>query len=96
MPEKERLIRISFLAHRNESMTEDEFNQYWTQKHAPLVSDWLAKYGVIKYTQVSIFTSSYISPPSLRPISVCSLQTFFSYYEPSITQPQLFVRKSPQ
>ena len=34
-------------------MNIDEFNEYWTNTHAPKVSKWLAKHGVIRYTQVS-------------------------------------------
>jgi hypothetical protein len=34
-------------------MTEDEFHEYWNNKHQSVVKDWLVKHGVIKYVQVS-------------------------------------------
>ncbi len=52
MTEPKRLLRLSMMVHRKKGMSEEEFSKYWTQKHAPLVKEWLAKYGVLRYTQV--------------------------------------------
>lgn len=46
------LIRISVFANRNPSLSEEQFHAHWTEKHGPLVSSWLQKHGIIKYTQV--------------------------------------------
>ncbi|OSS53960.1 hypothetical protein B5807_00786 [Epicoccum nigrum] len=47
----EGLIRISVFANRNPSLSEEEFHAHWTEKHGPLVSSWLQKHGIIRYTQ---------------------------------------------
>ncbi|KAG9201250.1 hypothetical protein G6514_005981 [Epicoccum nigrum] len=48
---RENLIRISVFANRNPSLSEEEFHTHWTEKHGPLVSSWLQKHGIIRYTQ---------------------------------------------
>lgn len=52
----ENLIRITVLANRNPNISEEEYHKHWTEKHAPLVSSWLQRHGVVKYTQV-LYTS---------------------------------------
>jgi hypothetical protein len=46
----ENLIRVTVLAKRNPDLSE-------ANKHGPLITSWLQKYGVIKYTQVPIYVS---------------------------------------
>lgn len=53
LKQKTNMVRLSMYVKRREGMNIDEFNEYWTNTHAPKVSKWLAKYGVIRYTQVS-------------------------------------------
>jgi len=50
----EKLIRVTVLVNRKKGTTEDEFNKYWAYKHGPLVTNWLLRSGIIKYTQVLI------------------------------------------
>lgn len=52
-PQKESLLKVSITHRRNPNMTEEEYHKYWTEVHAPLVAEWLARHGVVKYTQVS-------------------------------------------
>lgn len=52
MAEKKRLLRFCMLIKRNPSMSVDEFNDYWTNTHGPIVKEWLQRHGVVKYTQV--------------------------------------------
>lgn len=54
MAENKRLIRFSMLIKRCPSLSEDEFQEYWTNTHGPIVKEWLARHGVIKYTQVGL------------------------------------------
>ena len=49
-----RLFRWTVCAYRKSGMSEEDFHQYISEKHAPLVRGLLAKYGMIKYTMVSI------------------------------------------
>jgi hypothetical protein len=49
----ETLIRITVFANRNPKISEEEYHKHWAEKHAPLVSSWLQRHGVVKYTQVS-------------------------------------------
>ncbi|KAJ9603538.1 hypothetical protein H2200_011724 [Cladophialophora chaetospira] len=51
MATKQRFIRLSFFAKRKSHLTENEFHEYWTQRHRALAADWLAKHGVVRYTQ---------------------------------------------
>jgi hypothetical protein len=61
----ENLIRISVFANRNPSLSEEQFHTHWTEKHGPLVSSWLQKYGIIRYTQVlRLFAPSHITIPT--------------------------------
>lgn len=48
----ENLIRITVLAKRNPKLSESEFHTHWAEKHGPLVTSWLQRHGVVKYTQV--------------------------------------------
>ena len=48
-----RLLKLTLYAKRKEGMTEQEFREHWTDKHRPLVSEWLLKHGIVRYAQVS-------------------------------------------
>lgn len=45
-------LKFVMLIRRKEGLSEEAFHQYWTEKHPVIVNEWLAKHGVIKYTQV--------------------------------------------
>ena len=60
-PTKERLIRVTILSHRREGITEEEFHHHWTHVHAPLIQQWLADNGILRYTQASLL------PAHIRP-----------------------------
>ncbi|OCT52928.1 hypothetical protein CLCR_10886 [Cladophialophora carrionii] len=51
MATKQRLVKLSLFAKRKSHLTEDEFHRHWTEKHRALVLDWLARHGIVKYTQ---------------------------------------------
>jgi len=51
---KTRLLRVAMYVKRRPSMSEDDFNKHWSEKHAPLVSEWLARHGIVRYVQVCI------------------------------------------
>ncbi|KAJ2990137.1 hypothetical protein NUW58_g3105 [Xylaria curta] len=44
-------FKITVLVKRKPELSEDEFHNYWAEKHPPVVNKWLAKHGVIKYVQ---------------------------------------------
>jgi hypothetical protein len=57
-------IRIAFFVTRSPNITEaKEFHYHWSTHHAPLVTPWLKRSGVIEYNQVS---------PSISPRSTIS------------------------
>ena len=59
------LIRISVFANRNPSLSEGQFHSHWTHHHGPLVSSWLQKHGIIRYTQVlRLFAPSHPTIPT--------------------------------
>lgn len=50
--EEGQLLKLTLFAKRKQGMSEDDFGKYWTEKHAPLVKEWLAKHGIVRYAQV--------------------------------------------
>jgi hypothetical protein len=56
------LIRVTVCAKRNAKLTEDEFNNHWANKHAPLITDWLQRHGCVKYVQVQNTSSAFACP----------------------------------
>jgi hypothetical protein len=54
MTTKERVLKFTVMQHRNPNISEDEFNTYWTTKHAVAAATWLQRNGVLGYTQVSL------------------------------------------
>ncbi|KIW76498.1 hypothetical protein Z517_11244 [Fonsecaea pedrosoi CBS 271.37] len=51
MATKQRMVKLTLYARRKSHLSEDEFQKYWTETHRGLAVDWLAKYGIVKYTQ---------------------------------------------
>ncbi|KAJ5084077.1 hypothetical protein NUU61_008656 [Penicillium alfredii] len=51
MAEKQQLVRLTMAVYRNPALSEEEFHRHWSQVHGPLVREWLAKNGIIRYTQ---------------------------------------------
>ncbi|OAG38794.1 hypothetical protein AYO21_06989 [Fonsecaea monophora] len=51
MATKHRMVKLTLYARRKSHLSEDEFQKYWTETHRGLAVDWLAKYGIVKYTQ---------------------------------------------
>lgn len=49
-----RLFQWTVCAYRKHGMSEEDYHQYMSEKHAPLVRGLLAKYGIIKFTMASI------------------------------------------
>ncbi|KAI9790963.1 MAG: hypothetical protein M1835_000613 [Candelina submexicana] len=58
-PTNDRILKITIMSHRHPSLTEKEFHDYWSAKHAKLAAPWLARNKIIKYTQ-------YHTPSELR------------------------------
>ena len=79
-PTKERLLRFTILAYRREDITEEEFHHHWTHNHAPLVREWLARHGILRYTQASL-----LAPFMLIPFQ---LLTNLQYHTPSSIRQQ--------
>lgn len=48
-----RNLRITMFAFKKDEISEEQFHNHWSKVHAPIVAEFLAKAGVIKYTQVS-------------------------------------------
>jgi hypothetical protein len=54
MATKERVLKFTGMQHWNPDISEEEFNTYWTTKHAVVAAAWLQKNGILGYTQVSL------------------------------------------
>ncbi|KAJ9612929.1 hypothetical protein H2200_002870 [Cladophialophora chaetospira] len=44
-------VQVTVFIKRKPGMSEEEFHKYWTEVHAPLVEEWLAKHGGLRYVQ---------------------------------------------
>ena len=55
MAKSSNLVKVSMFTTRKESVSEAEFHRYWTERHSKVVSEWLQRNGVVKYSQVSIY-----------------------------------------
>jgi hypothetical protein len=49
----QRLYRFSLYVKKRDDMTAEEFGKHWSTSHPPLVQEWMVKYGIVKYVQVS-------------------------------------------
>ncbi|KIW27882.1 uncharacterized protein PV07_07580 [Cladophialophora immunda] len=63
MATKQRMVKLSLFAKRKSGLSEDEFQQYWSVTHQALATEWLVKYGIVKYTQYH--TPSRLLPSAL-------------------------------
>ena len=50
-PQPQGLYKVTIHAKRREGMSEADFHRHWTDIHAPKVSHWLRKHGIVGYTQ---------------------------------------------
>lgn len=53
MMNTEPLVRVTVCVNRRPGMSEDEFSDYWVNKHGPLATEWLLRCGILRYVQVS-------------------------------------------
>ena len=53
MATRPNLVKVSMFTTRKESVSETEFHRYWTERHSKVVSEWLQRHGVVRYSQVS-------------------------------------------
>ncbi len=58
-PSNQPLLRFSLYFKRRPDISEKEFNDHWSNVHAPLTKEWLVKYGIIRYTQVCTASSGF-------------------------------------
>jgi len=49
---KTKVLRISTYLTKKDGCTQDQFNQYWSHIHGPLVKGIIEKHGFLQYTQV--------------------------------------------
>lgn len=52
-PSPQRVYRFSLYVKKRADISEEEFSRHWRESHAPLVGEWLKRYGILRYVQVS-------------------------------------------
>jgi hypothetical protein len=55
---KEPMLCLTMCAYRREGMSEDDYRNYMTTIHAPLVQGLMIKHGIDKYSMVSTMVPS--------------------------------------
>lgn len=63
--EPQRSYKFTMFIKRKPGMTEDDFHNYWSHEHVPIVNGWLTNHGVIRYSQVSHRSTSHHIPVEL-------------------------------
>ncbi|OQD84698.1 hypothetical protein PENANT_c012G10397 [Penicillium antarcticum] len=56
-------LRVTVVAYKKAQLSEEESHKHWSEIHAPVVAEFLAKVGVVRYTQVLY--------PGLRTYDLC-------------------------
>ena len=51
-PESRKVLCLTIFGYRKPGMSQPDYENYMTTKHAPLVRDLMAQYGILSYTQV--------------------------------------------
>ncbi|KAM0259619.1 hypothetical protein ACHAQJ_003198 [Trichoderma viride] len=88
MATKERVLRLTLMQYKNPKLSDAEFQKHWSEHHAPLASGWLARNGIIGYTQ-------YHTPPETRNLAAglleyagATLAPFDGYVEFMVRSPE--------
>ncbi|KAM6484625.1 EthD domain-containing protein [Trichoderma sp. SZMC 28011] len=68
MATKQRLLRLTLMQYKNPKITDEEFQKHWSEHHAPIASAWLARNGIVGYTQ-------YHTPPETRNLATALAET---------------------
>jgi hypothetical protein len=62
MATRTNLVKVSIFMTRKEGVSEVDFHRYWTERHSKVVSEWLQRNGVVRYSQVSNHSSLAYKP----------------------------------
>lgn len=79
---QKRILKVTILLSRLPTLTEQTFHAHWTNQHAKLVSPWLQKHGVIKYTQ--FHTPSTAQRKAQESISVLPKEKYETSYDGAV------------
>ncbi|GAB7329155.1 hypothetical protein MBLNU13_g00981t1 [Cladosporium sp. NU13] len=77
MASRSNLIKVSMFTTRKEGVSEAEFHRYWTERHSKVVSEWLQRNGVVRYSQ--FHTPSWSRDKAKENISVLPDTTYLMY-----------------
>jgi len=66
-PQKRRLYCLTVCGYRKPTLSEEEYGEYMTKTHSQLLKGLMAKYGVIRWTQVGNIFSTLHSPSLMLP-----------------------------
>lgn len=53
LPESQHLLCLTITAYRRPGLSESAYREYMTKSHAPLVSNLMEEYGIVRYNMVS-------------------------------------------
>lgn len=84
-------VKVCMFLKRKNGTSHDEFNQYWSEKHAPLIQEWLPKHGISRDTQ-----ASQLGKPSCDPSKIVERGKLKLTSSCSITPHRHFNNNTPQ
>ncbi|KAF3904011.1 hypothetical protein AA313_de0205182 [Arthrobotrys entomopaga] len=47
-------IRVSVCFKKNPTLSDEQFHDYWANNHGPLCTEWMKKFGLLRYVQMHV------------------------------------------
>ncbi|KAF8466317.1 hypothetical protein BDZ91DRAFT_725055 [Kalaharituber pfeilii] len=75
---KKRLFCLSICGYRKLGLSEEQYHDYLTNVHGPLIKGLMEKYGIVSYSIVSLF---FLVPSPCSGVTITHSVTGFIFFE---------------